>query len=71
MSEKIITLTQIESWFEDLDQSLKDKIVTTMLCQLEGRETLYNLYQASQLLRARMLGDFTETVEFNNNRYDS
>jgi hypothetical protein len=57
-------------WLDDLDDSLKSQIVSTPLLDTEVRESLYQLYQAAQLLRARMLGDFSETVEFNNNMYD-
>ena len=71
MADKIITLTQMNKWLDDLDTSLKDRIVASTLGDQVGREQTYNLYQASQLLRARMLGDFTDEVEFEHNQYDN
>lgn len=70
MSDKFITLKQFTQWLDDLDESLKDRIVNTPLSDQSGREEIYNLYQAAQLLRARMLGAFSEEVEFNSNMYD-
>lgn len=70
MADKFLTLKQVTSWLDDLDTSLKNQIVGTTLLDTEAREGLYNLYQAAQLLRARMLGDFSEEVEFSNNMYD-
>lgn len=70
MSDKFITLKQVTSWLDDLDTSLKSQIVGTTLMDTAARESLYNLYQAAQLLRARMLGDFSEEVEFSHNYYD-
>lgn len=70
MGDKIITLKQITKWLDELDESLKCAIVNTTPDALESREETYHLYQAAQLLRARMLGDFSETVEFNHGRYD-
>ena len=66
MADKIITFSQVEKWFSDLEESLKDRLVNTALDDKQGREELYNLYQAAQLLQARMLGDKQEIVEFNN-----
>jgi hypothetical protein len=70
MSDKFITLKNITQWLDDLDTSLKSQIVGTRLDDSQSRESLYNLYQAAQLLRARMLGDFSDQVEFSNNMYD-
>lgn len=68
MSTDFITFKQVEQWFEDLDQALKDSIMNSATS--EDRDKDYHLYQASQLLRARMLGDFSKTVEFINPQYD-
>jgi hypothetical protein len=70
MSDNLITLQQMTDWLDDLDESLKSQIVSTTLADTDVRENLYNLYQAAQLLRARMLGDFSQEVEFTNNMYD-
>ena len=70
MSDSFITLNQMTSWLDDLDTTIQSQIVTTSLDDTKGRENLYNLYQAAQLLRARMLGDFSQEVEFKNNMYD-
>jgi hypothetical protein len=71
MSQKIITLVTITKWLDDLDTSLKDRLVNTGFDAKCEREDLYSLYQAAQLLRARMLGDFSEQVEFTINQYDT
>ena len=71
MSDKLITLEQMKTWFEDLDEQLKDRIVATGLADKEGREEVYHLYQASQLLRARMLGDFSTEIEIEHQQYDN
>ena len=71
MSDKLITLSQMQDWFNDLDSSLKDRIVATTLADKEGREEVYHLYQASQLLRARMLGDFSTEIEIEHKQYDN
>jgi len=70
MSDKLITLGQITGWLDDLDSSLKDRVMMTGLSESKTREEMYALYQAAQLLRARMLEDFSEEVEFNHHMYD-
>jgi hypothetical protein len=71
MSDKIITLSQMNTWFDDLEASLKDRIVNSPLIDAEGRSDTYLLYQASQLLRARMLGDFSEEIVIEHKQYDN
>jgi hypothetical protein len=70
MGDKIITLTQMAKWFDSLEESLKDRIVNSPIMGVEDRESTYHLYQAAQLLRARMLEDFSSEVEFKHNLYD-
>lgn len=71
MSDKFITLGKMEQWLEDLEDALKNKVMNTALADKEGREEVYNLYQAAQLLKAQVLSSFSEEVEFNSGRYDS
>lgn len=70
MSDKFITLDKMHQWLDALDEALKNRTMATQLADSEGREQLYNLYQAAQLLRVQVLADFSEEVEFNNGRYD-
>ena len=70
MADRLLTLKQLNGWLDDLDESLKASIVRTPIGDKQGREDLYCLYQAAQLLRARMLSDFAEDVEFKFNLYD-
>jgi hypothetical protein len=71
MSDKIITLSQMNRWFDELEDALKNKIVDSPLADAEGRSDTYLLYQASQLLRARMLGDFSSEVVIEHKQYDN
>lgn len=71
MADTIITLDKMVQWLDKLDDTLKDRTMATGQGDYDGREFLYNLYQASQLLRVQVLADFAEEVEFNNGRYDT
>lgn len=70
MSDSFITRTQVDKWFEDLDETLKNQIVHTTLNEHSSREEYYSLYQAAQLLKTRFLQDFYEEVEFVDPSYD-
>ena len=69
-NDKFITFKNLIEWLDDIDEALKGKIVASPLVDKQGREDTYNLYQAAQLLRAQVLGHFSEDVEFHHNLYD-
>ena len=71
MTDKIITTGQVDKWFTDYTDTLKDQIVMTTLNQKQEREDLYNLYQAAQILKAHFYSEFmSDTITFNQPTYD-
>lgn len=62
MSARQVTDQQIRKWFDTTETALKDRLISTSLDDKELREQLYYLYQASQLLKANFLEDFTTVV---------
>jgi hypothetical protein len=71
MSDNFITSNQVQDWFIDLEEALKNQIVNTQLKDNEDRENAYFLYQAAQLLKARFLEDFSEEIEIPVVGYDN
>lgn len=71
MSEFVNTV-QVEEWFSDLEDALKNQIVSTSFVDSKEREQLYFLYQSAQLLRARFYEDFPAyaTQSFEVSEYD-
>ena len=67
---KVISQQQVTKWFEDLEGSLKDRIVQTQLSASSDREEYYHLFQAAQILKSRFLEDFTIEYTPASHQYD-
>ena len=64
----VITHRQLMEWLDEQEALLKDKIMGEV--DPDDRTSTYNLYHATQLLRANIMSGLAIPVEWEHNRYD-
>lgn len=70
MSDTLITKDKLLSYFEELEDTLKNQVMFSPIDAEYQRERFYDLFQATQLLKARVLQDFKVEYQPTSYHYD-